>query len=66
MHRVLCCLTFVNLLLLASPLNAAMHVIATTASYTEQTIFGSDPGNFLLIGLGLLAVGAVGTRALRN
>jgi len=66
MHQVLCFLITVQLLVLATPLKSATHAVARNSTYAEQAIFGSDPGSFLLIGLGLLAVGIVGTRALRS
>lgn len=57
-----------NLLLfiLMAPLAAASQALVQQEGYSEGAFAVTDPGSLLLIGLGLVVVGMVGTRALRG
>jgi hypothetical protein len=66
MKWVLCFLLNLLLFLVAAPLAAAVQGIVQQGKYTEGTFAITDPGSLLLIGLALVAVGMVGTRALRG
>jgi hypothetical protein len=66
MKWVYCFLLNLLLFLLVAPLAASVQTASQQGSYAEGAFSVTDPGSLLLIGLGLVVVGMVGTRALRG